>query len=736
MKRKIPIITSLSVLSLAIFIKAANFSLVEQLQLKTFDTFQISKPREYQDLPVKIIDIDDESLKKIGQWPWPRNKLAKLIARLNLANVSAIAMDIVFAEEDRTSPKNILPLWNREELSHLLNEIPDHDQLFSEAIANANVVSGFVLTQENKGEIPTAKAGFSYAGDDPRSSLSSFTGAVNSLPKIENAANGNGALNSIPDKDGILRRMPLIFTAENKFLPSLTAEALRIAQGASGYIIKSTGSSDERSYGQSSGITAIKIGNFEIPTDASGKFWIYYTKYSPERYIPAWKVLDPDFDISFLEGQIVYIGTSAAGLRDIRSTPLNPTTSGVEVHVQALEQILTENYLKRPDWINGAEIALMILVGLILIAITAKLSALWSILFTITSLAGAVGFSWYSFINYGILIDPITPGIAILLLYISESLSRYISSEREKKEVRNAFSHYMSPALVAQLAANPESLKLGGETKNLTMLFCDIRGFTTISEGFDAQGLTQFINKFLTPMTTIILDRQGTIDKYMGDCIMAFWNAPLDDPEHPKNACKSALEMIKALDNLNRNQKKEAQDTGRKFVPINIGIGLNTGDCCVGNMGSDQRFDYSVLGDDVNLASRLEGQSKNYGVNIVIGEKTHNAVSDFATIELDLITVKGKTKPVHIFTLLGYNDLAEKPAFKEVKELFNGVLANFRGKNWKQAGELIESCRKKCEALPEINLHGLLELYEERIAEFRKSPPPENWDGVFVATSK
>jgi adenylate cyclase len=737
MKKRIPLLIAFFVLALAIFIKVSDFSIVEQLQLKVFDSFQIKHPRQYTEQPIKIIDIDEESMRHLGQWPWPRSIMAKLIDRLQKSGAAAIAMDIVFAEEDRTSPKHILPLWKQaDKLSYLLKELPDHDELFAQAIGGANVITGFVLTQENNGKTNSAKAGFSFAGNDPAPFLSHFAGYVSSLPSLENVAKGNGALNSMPDKDGILRRMPVLFMTGDKFAPSLSSESLRVAQGASGYIIKSSGASGEQSFGENTGVTAVKIGNIEIPTDPSGKFWIYYSEYRPERYISAWKILDPNFDTSFLEGQILFIGTSAEGLRDIRTTPLNPTSSGVEIHVQALEQVLSGEFINRPDWIGGAEILLMVAVGLILILVMAKSSAIWGALFTAISLTAAIQFSWYSFTHYHLLIDPVTPGIAIVLLYLSQSMSRYITSEREKKEVRNAFSHYMSPALVAQLAANPESLKLGGETKNLTLLFCDIRGFTTISETFNAQDLTRFINNFLTPMTTIILDNKGTIDKYMGDCIMAFWNAPLDDAQHPQNACISALNMIKELAALNQRLEIDAKEKNRKFLPINIGIGLNTGDACVGNMGSDQRFDYSVLGDDVNLASRLEGQSKTYGVNIVLGENTQSAAAGFASLELDLIKVKGKTKPVRIFTLLGDSILAGNADFIELSNLFDDMLKEYRSQNWPAAKELLESAQKQCKKLPEIHIDGLFELYAERISAFAATPPAKDWDGVYEAVSK
>lgn len=738
MKNKLPLLVSVTVLALAIFIKVADFSIVQQLQYKVFDMFQVNKPREYVESPVKIIDIDDESLAKIGQWPWPRNVLAKMVKRLSGAGVSAIALDIVFPEEDRTSPKNILPIWNKQKsLAYILNSVPDHDAIFGQEIANANVATGFVLTTTKNDNQAEIKAGYSFAGDDPNNFLKSFDGYIKNIDIIEQNASGNGALNSTTDKDGILRRMPLVFLGKDKFAPSLSAEALRIAQGASSYIIKSVGASDEKSYGGSAqGITAVKVGAIEIPTDSTGKFWIYYTEYTDKRYISAWKILDDKYDLSHLAGQIVFLGTSAAGLKDIRATPLAATSSGVEVHAQAVEQVIAGEFLNRPDWMHGAEILLMIITGAILIYVMVKTSAIWGAFFTSGALALAGIFSWYAFVEHRMLIDPITPSIAILMIYISESLIRYIASEREKNQVRNAFSHYMSPDLVAQLADNPDKLALGGEDKNLTLLFCDIRSFTTISEQFNATDLTKFINKFLTPMTDVILKHNGTIDKYMGDCIMAFWNAPLDVADHPKQASKAALVMLGELKKFNERQKVEAEEAGRKFIPVNIGIGLNSGDCCVGNMGSDMRFDYSVLGDDVNLASRLEGQSKTYGVSVVIGENTHAQIAEMATIELDIIQVKGKTKPVRIFALLGDESLSGNGKFIKLAEEFAKVLQSYRSQNWQQAKLQINECKRLSHGVKEVDLRGLLSLYEQRVDAFIKSPPSEHWDGVFVATSK
>ncbi|MBT5659213.1 MAG: adenylate/guanylate cyclase domain-containing protein, partial [Rhodospirillaceae bacterium] len=434
-----------------------------------------------------------------------------------------------------------------------------------------------------------------------------------------------------------------------------------------------------------------------------------------------------------IEGNIVFIGTSASGLKDQRPTPMNPVTSGVEIHVQVVEQALTDTYLKRPDWATGAEIIYLVVLGLLLIFILSKFGALISAIIGIIMIGSAIGFSWYAFSTLHWLIDPIFPSLIGLIIYIVESLISYLKTEAEKNQVRGAFSHYLSPALVEQLAENPDQLQLGGEDRDMTLLFCDIRGFTTISEQFDAQGLTSFMNRFLTPMTDIILTRGGTIDKYMGDAIMAFWNAPLLDPDHPRHGALTALEMIDSLKELNIVWKQQADEEGRKYIPVKIGVGVNSGPCCVGNMGSDQRFDYSVLGDDVNLASRLEGQSKAYGVDIVIGENTQVQIGDMATLELDLIQVKGKTVPARIFTLLGDETYGQSASFQSLISRHKYFLETYRKQDWELAEDFLQQCRKLDK---NGKLSTLYDLYTDRISHFQADPPGPDWDGVFIATSK
>ena len=720
---------------------------VEEVQLKVFDSYQRLSPRVYEPVPVRYIDLDDDSLERIGQWPWPRTFVAELIARLANAGAAVVAFDVVFAEPDRTSPSQILPLWpgtpEVKALRNTLDALPDHDAILADVIAQANVVMGFVLTPGSTGALPKQKGSFAFAGDDPLPFLHAFGGAISNLPQLSEGAAGNGTFNLISEQDGTIRRIPLFLRVGETIYPSLSVEALRVAQGARTFILKSSGANLEASYGASTGLNNIKVGNIEIPVDANGRMWLHYTQDVPQRRLSAWRVFAEDFDPAEVEGMIIFVGTSAAGLSDLRATPLNPATPGVEVHVQAVEQALLGHFLKRPDWANGAEIMFMVALGLLLVLLLPHLGALWSALVGIAGIAAAIATSWTLFKGELWLLDPIYPSLVVLLVYLAGSLLNFLRTEQEKRQVRTAFGQYLSPDLVEQLAENPDRLVLGGEMRDMTFLFCDIRGFTTISERFkkDPQGLTKLINSFLSPMTDLILARRGTIDKYMGDCIMAFWNAPLDDAEHASHACDSALAMFAALGALNESLETEADAAGRAHDEIKIGIGINSGECCVGNMGSHSRFDYSVLGDAVNLASRLEGQSKQYGVGIVIGQETVKVSPDSASLELDLIAVKGKTEAVHIYALLGGPQQRDSIAFHRLEEQHKKMLSAYRRANWSSALEHLGEARLLATraldpAFGTGNLDVLYALYRERIQHYIEAPPAAEWDGVFVATTK
>ncbi len=748
-RRWIHIIVPLAILIVAIGARREFTEVIEEAQLKVFDVYQRIQPREYQPAPVRFVDLDDETLEKVGQWPWPRTYLADFVARLANAGAAVIAFDIVFAEEDRTSPTNVLPLWpSSPEMEALIankEALPDHDAVFADVLSQINAVSGYVLTQESNEKKPEYKVAWALNGDDPRPLLRPFNGAVTNLPIIQKAVAGSGSFTLIPEKDSIIRRIPLVFRYGDSLstnmsldlLPSLSSEVLRVVQGAKTNIIRSSNAQYAGAYGEQTGLSDIKIGRMIVPTDSEGRLWLHYTDDVPERTIPAWKLFTDNFDNSLVEGMVVIIGTSAQGLGDLRATPLNPVMPGALVHVQALEQIFLEYFLDRPDWSFGAEIIYLVVLGLLLIFLLRRLGALWCAIIGVAGIAAAIWFSWYMFTDFRLLLDPIYPSFVVLLIYLSGSLINYLRTEAEKRQVRGAFSQYLSPALVEQLADEPDRLALGGEMRDMTLLFADIRGFTTVSEQFkgDPQGLTHLINRFLTPMTNMILDRRGTIDKYMGDCIMAFWNAPLDDEDHADHACDSALSMFSALEDLNADIKAEREAAGELFFPLNIGIGLNSGEACVGNMGSDLRFDYSVLGDTVNLAARLEGQSKNYGVGIVIGDQTAQAAPQYASLELDLIAVKGKEEAVHIFCLLGDSELKNQAEFQTLQAKHEKMIETYRSQKWEEARSLMAECRVLDDFL--VNpLDVLYDMYEERISDYVENPPAEDWDGVFVATSK
>ncbi len=738
MRRWLHVAIALALLFVGFALRATDPEIVRGLRLVVFDVFQRIEPRAYQPAPVRIVDLDDETLERLGQWPWPRTLVARLVARLTELGAAVVVFDMVFAEPDRTSPKQVLALWPDmpavEALRRQSSELPDHDRVLAETIAGGNVVTGFVLTHGGLPRRPAAKKGFAFGGDSPLPFVPNFTGAVVNLAEIEAAAAGNGSFNLSAERDGIIRRMPLVLRIGDDLYPSLTLEALRLAQGGRpSFIIKSSGASGEASFGAHTGINHVKVGTFAVPTDSLGRMWLHFTGPVPERFIPAWKVLEPGFPRDAVEGFIVLVGTSAAGLKDQRATPLDPVAAGVEIHAQALEQIILGDFLERPDWATGAEIIFLVVLGLVLIVLLPLVGALWCAVAGGMAATGAFAFSWYAYDQWNWLTDPVYPSMFVMLIYLVESLVGFLRTEAEKRQVRGAFGRYMSPALVEQLANNPDQLKLGGEMKDMTLLFCDIRGFTGISEIYksDPEGLTRLINRFLTPMTDLILDRRGTIDKYMGDCIMAFWNAPLDDEHHARNACDSALGMMKRLTQLNDELRAEAEAEGKPYMPIKIGIGLNSGGCCVGNMGSEQRFDYSVLGDDVNLAARLEGQSKTYGVDIVIGENTFARAGAFATIELDLIKVKGKDEAVRIYALLDERGAADAPGFKAFNQRHLAMLAAYRGQQWQRARELVAECRKLNGGLDE-----LYDLFDDRLVGYEVDPPGPDGKGVFVAETK
>jgi adenylate cyclase len=549
---------------------------------------------------------------------------------------------------------------------------------------------------------------------------------LRNVPVIEQAAAGRGLFSINPESDGIIRRVPVIMTAQGSLVPSLSLEMLRVVTGSSAILVRV----DE------AGVQSVAVPGLEVPTDRNGQFWVHFNHHDPERYVSAKDVLQGNVPPDRLAGKLVLIGTSAIGLLDLKTTPLDATMPGVEVHAQILESVLSKSSLVNPNYAIGAELALAVLFGLAIIVAAPMLPASVVIVLGGCLIAGLIGLSLYLFVEHNLLIDFTYPLISSWLIYLVLTFVNYFREQKQRRQIRSAFGYYLSPHMVEQLARSPEKLVLGGEERRMTILFSDVRGFTTISEHYkdDPQGLTRLMNRFLTPLTNAIIERKGTIDKYIGDAIMAFWNAPVDDHEQEANACEAALEMLSRAETLNGELKREAEGDGGVYMPLRIGIGLNTGPCVVGNMGSDFRFNYSVLGDTVNLASRLEGRTKDYRIPVVIGSRTaEGAKQKFAVMEIDLIMVKGKKQPEAVFTVLGRSEVEADPRCQELREANAQMLGRFRKQQWDDAIDLIARCRKFANG---FDISGLYDMYEERIELYRAQPPGPDWDGVYEAETK
>src|ERR1700747_3457626 len=701
---------------------------LQELRVRTFDFFQVLRPRPQEIRPVVIVDIDEASLKAIGQWPWPRTTVADLITQITQLGPVAMEFDIIFPEPDRMSPAIAERSFRGIDAETLakLDNLPSNDDALAEVIQHSRVVvgqAGAAAAEAKTAAEAALQTGFAVRGPDAKPYLVTFAGLLRNVPVIEQAAAGRGLFSINPESDGIIRRVPVIMAAQGSLVPSLSMELLRVVTGSSAILVRV----DE------AGVEAVAVPGLEVPTDRNGQSWGHFNHHDPERYVSAKDVLQGNVPPDRLAGKLVLIGTSAIGLLDLKTTPLDATMPGVEVHAQILESVLSKSSLVNPNYAIGAELALAVLFGLAIIVAAPMLPASVVIVLGGCLIAGLIGLSLYLFVEHNLLIDFTYPLISSWLIYLVLTFVNYFREQKQRRQIRSAFGYYLSPHMVEQLARSPEKLVLGGEERRMTILFSDVRGFTSISEHYkdDPQGLTRLMNRFLTPLTNAIIERKGTIDKYIGDAIMAFWNAPVDDQEQEANACEAALEMLSRAEMLNNELKREAETNGGVYMPLRIGIGLNTGPCVVGNMGSDFRFNYSVLGDTVNLASRLEGRTKDYRIPVVIGSRTAEGVKQkFAVMEIDLIMVKGKKQPEAVFTVLGRSEVEADPRCRELREANVQMLGRFRKQQWGDAVDLIARCRKFANG---FDISGLYDMYEERIELYRARPPGPNWDGVYEA---
>ncbi|MGC6476202.1 MAG: CHASE2 domain-containing protein [Parvibaculales bacterium] len=747
-----------------IFLLASVYALlsvppyIANTQNRVFDQYNRWLPRQPLNDAVVFVDIDEASLQKFGQFPWPRNLFGDLVLAMTEAGAAAIALDVLFSEPDRTAPQTIVQEWadlqkntdavEWQQLQEKLSDmIDDPDRYFARILANTPSIISIMLHPDGT-DLPAPKTGFALrsSGDtiqaetpvsSPFHALRGEEKAIVNIAPIQNAARAQGVINARIDPDGIIRRTALILKGGDALIyPSLGLEALRVAQGAGSFALKASNIQGEEAHASGLGLSRLKVGQFIVPIEADGSMRLYYAAPNAVTRISAGDLLAPNFERDRLAGRIAFIGTSAAGLKDLRATPLDPAMAGVLVHAQAAQQIIDGVFLRRPLWLQTTEPLIALFAGLLLIILALRYGLTPASLMLAVILAGLAYTSWWAFETHLHLFDPLLPALAITGSFLLAGFLNYLQTERERREVRQAFGQYLSPELVEEIAQNPQNLQLGGAEKPITVMFADIRGFTQISEQLKSHPheLTRVINLFLTDLSQAIQEAGGTIDKYIGDCIMAFWNAPSETKTHAYAACVAALRMKQQLIVLNQ---KLAADKALKDLwegQLAIGIGVNTGQCLVGNVGSRQRFNYSVMGDPVNIAARLESQTKNYGMPILVGSKTRAEIDNLAFLELDLISLKGKQEAERVFALIGDETLFSSADFKALEQTHNNMLLAFRAQDWSAALTLIKQLEK--EKINGVELQAFYELYKQRINTYKTTPPPIDWNGVYLAQAK
>jgi adenylate cyclase len=609
---------------------------------------------------------------------------------------------MIFAEPDRTSPRQVAE-WlaaadpeRRRQAADFLGTLPDHDEVFGSAIAQAPVVVGFATLSEPNGKRPAAKGGFAFAGTNPAEVLRPFAGAVVNLPPLENAARGTGSLSlGEHGSTGIVRRLPLLFSDGKSAYSGLALETLRVAQGAASTTVRATGASGE-DRGGTAALVDLKVGDFRVPLTAQGELVLYFDRDRPERYVSARDILDPAKAEAVrpkIEGQIVFVGTSAAGLLDQRVTALGELVPGVSIHAQAAEQILAQEFLQRPDWADGLETIITVVLCLVVTVLLLTLGARYAAAVIVAAVGATFAGAWFAFTEARLLLDPVFPALSAGVLYFAITAVLYFTTDRDKRFVREAFGRYLAPELLAKLEASPDKLKLGGEMRPMTILFMDIRDFTPISEVLTAEQLIEFLNTLFTPLTEAIQRQKGTVDKYIGDSIMAFWNAPVDVPDHAARACAAALEMKAIVDRMNAEDAFGFRARGYPELKVKIGVGLNTGEACVGNMGSQRRFNYSVVGDAVNVAARIESSCKAVGAPVLVSETTAGAAPGFAALEAGAVPLKGKSQAVKLSALVGDEAHARTPEFQKLAGEHRRLLDALAAADQRAALDALLACR-------------------------------------------
>ncbi len=675
---------ALVTLAIVLGIRFWDPSFVESIRLRYFDQLITNQDKVY--VPVHTVNIDESALDKYGQWPFPRNMYAEIIDDLYKRNAGLVVFNVLMPEEDRFKQDKTLANYFKTK------------PVVIPAI-------GHTTGKNTDWGSPVQRVGQDHEGR-----VVEYPGLINSVDKLTEVAAGVGIVNTFPEIDGVVRRMPLVISAGGNLHPALALETIRVAIGDSKTQVKIG----------DTGVEAVRVPKLgKIETDNLSRVWIDWRNTPKEHSLGS---LPKDF-----EGGIVIVGLAAPGL-------INPVaTAAGEVWPQVMQAtivgtLLNQSSILRPGYADTLELAAIAILGVLMVFLMR-----WTYIGIITTgviIYGSIFASFYVYKEYLFLFDATAFSVGLLIVAMHAYVAKFVTEFLQKQQIRKQFSSYLSPDLVAKLIKDPSLLKLGGEEKELSIMFTDVRGFTSISEhyGKDVQGLTKIMNRYMTAMTRKILENNGTLDKYIGDAQMAFWNAPLDETIHCKESVKAALEMLGDLERFNN------EITAEGIPPFGMGIGINTGVVVVGNMGSEQRFDYTCLGDAVNLASRLEGQSKNYGVLIVLGPITASRLDNqFFTLELDCIAVKGKKDGVNIFTVF-YNPDTEvkKVSWAQAKEQHDEMLTLYRQQKWDKAIKLVNELKGEFDG----QMDHYYDLWLERIEEMRNAGLPADWDGVFRATSK
>lgn len=732
----------LGVLVVAFFLAHAggkvSASFIDRLEFFAYDArLQFNMPGGVED-SIVIIDIDEKSLQAEGRWPWGRDKVARLVETVfEDHQAGLLGFDIVFAEPDESSGLQMLEslaedrLGDVEEFRRVVDELRpelDHDGQLAAALARYPVVLGYYFSQGQGLNTVTSGALPEPVFDDKafegrKIPLPEASGYGANLPEFQRAAlGGGGHFNPHVDTDGVVRKVPMLYKYEDKYYASLSLtmarRALQNPDLTPGF---PPGSSATGVYQP---MEWLQLGDRRIPVDEGGHALVPYRGTQGSfPYVSATDLLNGRVPKGSMQGRIALVGTSAPGLNDLRATPVQENYSGVEVHANLLFGMLARTILDNPAYTIGAEFLLLVAAGLSLVIVLPLVSPAVATGIAFIALACYTGINLW-FWNSQNLVFALAPGLLMILgVYVLNMTYGFFIESRGKRQLAGLFGQYIPPELVDEMSVDPTHYSMEAQSRNLTVLFTDVRGFTTISEGLDPKELAELMREFLTPMTAVIHRHRGTIDKYMGDAVMCFWGAPVDDPDHAVHALEAALEMLDVVHRLG------PEFEARGWPPVKIGVGLNTGMMSVGDMGSQFRRAYTVLGDAVNLGSRLEGQTKSYGVELIVSETTREAAPGFVYRELDRIRVKGKDEPVTIYEPVGRKENVGDEVVAEIKR-YRQALRQYRAQEWDQAEIQFVNLANE---YPDRELY---QVYIERIKINRANPPGKNWDGVFTATSK